>query len=249
MARVRKSTLSFDAITLEGSLLSSAKFAAIAERKAEEQTDADYSIPKGLTLRDETARYFRIGQAIFRDLHASTTPARHKTIEFTEQLLRVVFGFSDIRAVKTPKFRDDRLFPVTLEALGGRVPVVVVPPSDGLDHASNSLSQDRRRSAASALQDWLNADEAALWGLCTNGESLRILRDNESLTRPAYLEADLRQIFEAEDYAGFSALWLVLHVSRFGRSGALSPDCPLERWRRSRPTCTWYRISDESRQH
>jgi hypothetical protein len=233
MARVRKSTLSFEAITLEGSLLSSAKFAAIAERKAEDQSDADYGIPKGLTLRDETARYFRIGQALFRDLHASSTPARHKTIEFTEQLLRVVFGFSDIQLVKTAKFRDDRLFPVTLEALGGRVPVVVVPPSDGIDHASNSLSQDRRRSAASALQDWLNADEAAVWGLCTNGESLRLLRDNESLTRPAYLEADLRQIFEAEDYAGFSALWLVLHVSRFGRPGALPADCPLERWRES----------------
>lgn len=233
MARVRKSTLSFDAITLEGSLLSSAKFVAVAERKAEEQTDVDYGIPKGLTLRDETARYFRIGQALFHDLHASSTPARHKTIEFTEQLLRVVFGFSDIHLVHAPKFRDDRLFPVTLEALGGRVPVVVVPPSDGLDHASNSLSQDRRRSAASALQDWLNADEAAVWGLCTNGESLRLLRDNESLTRPAYLEADLRQIFEAEDYAGFSALWLVLHVSRFGRLGALPADCPLERWRES----------------
>ncbi len=233
MARVRKSTLSFDAITLEGSLLSSAKFAAVAERKAEEQSDADYGIPKGLTLRDETARYFRIGQALFRDLHASSTPARHKTVEFTERLLRGVFGFSDIQAVKTPKFRDDRHFPVTLEAVGGRVPVVVVPPSDGLDHASNSLSQDRRRSAASALQDWLNADEAAVWGLCSNGESLRLLRDNESLTRPAYLEADLRQIFEAEDYAGFSALWLVLHVSRFGRLGALPADCPLERWRES----------------
>jgi hypothetical protein len=233
MARVRKSTLSFDAITLEGSLLSSAKFAAIAERKAEEQSDADYNIPKGLTLRDETARYFRIGQALFRDLHASSAPSRHKTIEFTEQLLRGVFGFADIQPVHTPQLRDERKFPLTLEAVGGRVPVVVVPPSDDLDHASPSLSHDRRRSAASALQDWLNADDNAVWGLCTNGESLRLLRDNESLTRPAYLEADLRQIFEAEDYAGFSALWLVLHVSRFGRLGTLPTDCPLERWRES----------------
>jgi hypothetical protein len=233
MARVRKSTLSFDAITLEGSLLSSAKFAAIAERKAEEQTDADYNIPKGLTLRDETARYFRIGQALFKELHAASTPSRHKTTEFTEQLLRVVFGFTDIQPVPSPKFQDERHFPLTLEALGGRVPVVVVPPEDNLDHASNYISQDRRRSAASALQDWLNADDNAFWGLCTNGESLRLLRDNESLTRPAYLQADLRQIFEAEDYAGFSALWLVLHASRFGHPGTLPTDCPLERWRES----------------
>jgi hypothetical protein len=202
MARVRKSTLSFDAITLEGSLLSSAKFAAIAERKAEEQTDADYNIPKGLTLRDETARYFRIGQALFRELHAASTPSRHKTVEFTEQLLKEVFRFTDIQPIHAPKLRDERQFPLTMEALGGRVPVIVVPPADDLDQASVLLSQDRRRSAASALQDWLNVDDNALWGLCTNGESLRLQRDNESLTRPVYLEANLHQIFEAEDYAG-----------------------------------------------
>lgn len=236
MARVRKSNLSFDAITLEGSLLTSAKFAAVAERKnrkPDEQEDTDYGIPKGLTLRDETARYFRMGQALFRELHASSAPSRHKTIEFTEQLLRTVLGFSDVQVVHGPKVLDGRNFFVTLEAHAGRVPVIVVPPSDDLDHASNSLSHDRRRSAASALQDWLNADENSLWGFCTNGESLRLLRDNESLTRPAYLEADLRQIFEADDYAGFSALWLVLHASRFGRARALPADCPLERWRES----------------
>ena len=50
----------------------------------------------------------------------------------------------------------------------------------------------------SALQDWLNAGDEALWGFCCNGERLRLMRDNASLTRPAYIEADLRQIFEAE---------------------------------------------------
>ncbi len=151
MARVRKSTLSFDAITLEGPLLSSAKFAAIAERKAEEQSDADYNIPKGLTLRDETARYSRIGQALFRELHAPGTPSRHKTIEFKEQLLRGVFGFADIQPVHAPQLRDERQFPLTLEALGGRIPVVVVPPADDLDDASVSLSRDRRRSRRVSL--------------------------------------------------------------------------------------------------
>jgi hypothetical protein len=61
----------------------------------------------------------------------------------------------------------------------------------------------RRRSAATAIQDWLNAQEGALWGFCCNGERLRLLRDNASLTRPAYIEADLRQIFEAESFADF----------------------------------------------
>lgn len=231
MARVRKSALAFDAITLEGSLISPAKLAEVADRRTSEQTEADYHIPKGLTLRDETARYFRIAQALFRDLFTSPNPSHSSTIRFTHELLRDVFGFTDTEFVVGQKIKDGRDYIVHLEALQERVPVVVVPPSDDLDHASSHLSHDRRRSAAISLQDWLNADENSLWGLCCNGERLRLLRDNQSLTRPAYIEANLRQLFEAEDFAGFAALWLMLHSSRFGRPGTPASDCALERWR------------------
>jgi hypothetical protein len=232
MARVRKSELSFDALTLEGSLISPAKLAEVGDRKAGEQSDADYHIPKGLTLRDETARYFRIGQALFRELFAGSHPSQQATIRFTQELLRDVFGFTDV-AVAGPKIHGDRTYIVSLEALSGRVPVVVVPPSDDLDHASPHLSHDRRRSAATSLQDWLNAEESTLWGICSNGEHLRLLRDNQSLTRPAYIEANLRQIFESEDFAGFAILWLIVHASRFGRASSPATDCALERWRES----------------
>lgn len=232
MARVRKSELSFDALTLEGSLISPAKLAGVGDRKAGEQSDADYHIPKGLTLRDETARYFRIGQALFRELFASSHPSQQATIRFTQELLRDVFGFTDV-SVAGPKIHGDRTYIISLDALSGRVPVVVVPPSDDLDHASTHLSHDRRRSAATSLQDWLNAEESALWGICCNGEHLRLLRDNQSLTRPAFIEANLRQIFESEDFAGFAILWLIVHASRFGRAGSPATDCALERWRES----------------
>ena len=97
---------------------------------------------------------------------------------------------------------------------------------------SGLLAQDgRRRSAASAIQDWLNASGHAAWGMCCNGVMLRLVRDNASLTRPAYIEADLRRIFEDEDFADFAALWLLVHASRFGAAGAPASDCALERWR------------------
>ena len=231
MARVRKSDFAFDAISLEGSLISPAKLAAVAERKATDQTDAGYHIPKGLTLRDETARYFRIGQALFRELFAGAHPSQQAAIRFTQELLRDVFGFTDIEPVTAPRVHGERNYILTLEALKGRVPVVVVSPADDLDHASANLSHDRRRSAASSLQEWLNAEDNALWGFCCNGERLRLLRDNQSLTRPAFLEANLRQIFENEDFAGFAALWLIVHASRFGQPGSPVTDCALERWR------------------
>ena len=220
-----------NAITVEGALIAPAMLARVAAQQADSQTNADYRIPKGLTLRDEIARNFRIGQALFAELNASPAPSTVKTIDFVEVLFRDVFGFADMAHVGT-RTVDDRLFAVTLEGLRGRVPIVVVPPSDPLDRASDHLETDgRRRSAASAVQEWLNAREDALWGFCCNGDRLRLLRDNASLTRPAYIEADLRQIFEAEAFADFTLLWLLIHASRFGLPDSTAADCALERWR------------------
>jgi hypothetical protein len=227
----RSTALAFDALTVEGALIAPAMLARIAAHQAGGQGEADYAIPKGLTLRDEIARYFRIGQALFRELTASPTPSHAATVGFVEKLLTMVLGFTDLKRVGQHTI-GERTFSLTLEALGGRVPIVVVSPTDDLDRASDHLATDgRRRSAASALQDWLNAQDGALWGLASNGLNLRLTRDNASLTRPAYVEADLRRVFEGEDFADFTALWLILHASRFGTAGAPPSDCPLERWR------------------
>jgi N-6 DNA Methylase len=55
--------------------------------------------------------------------------------------------------------------------------------------------------------------------------------DNISLTRPAWIEADLAKIFTDGLFSDFTALWLMIHQSRFGAQGAPVTDCPLERWR------------------
>src|ERR1700747_2774758 len=214
MARVRTSrasALAFDAITLEGALISPAMLARVAKHNASQQSEADYGIPKGLTLRDEIARYFRIGQALYAELTASKTPSVTATMSLIEKLFGDAFGFADLRRVGGRSL-GDRQFAVTLEGLGGRVPVVVVPPGDELDRPSTHLAGDgRRRSAASAILDWLNASGDTTWGLCSNGSVLRLVRDNASLTRPAFIEANLRRIFEDEGFADFTALWLLIH--------------------------------------
>ena len=69
--------------------------AKIAAFQADGQTEASYRIPKGLTLRDEIARYFRIGQALFEDFAKIDAPSTTKTRAFVERLLRGVFGFED----------------------------------------------------------------------------------------------------------------------------------------------------------
>ena len=218
-------------ITLEGNLIAPAMLAKVERLEADGQGEQDYAVKPGLTIRDEIPRAFRIGQALYEQFSGSDITTAGATLRFVAQMLTDVFGFSDL--LKGGKrSRQGREYLVHLEAGDGRIPVIVVPPRDTIDRASETLAFDeRKRSASTALQDWLNAEDDALWGLATNGEVIRLMRDNASLTRPAFVEADLKQIFETEDYSSFSALWLLLHRTRFGDKPAPVTDCALERWR------------------
>lgn len=223
MARRPVSDLAaWSAVTLEGTLLAPAMIAKIDHMEADGQSAADYGLRRGLSLRDEIATAFRVGQRHWDDFRRLASPGPAAATRFAEAFLRETFGFEDLAPGSHP---------VALTTGGGRVPVVVVPPGDELDRAADCLSADRRRSAALALQDRLNASEDALWGLALNGRTLRLMRDNASLTRPAYVEADLDALFEAEDIASFGLLWLLIHRSRFGQTGTPPADCALERWR------------------
>lgn len=209
-------------LSLEGNLIAPAMVAQIAEPKDDVDTRAGYGIRKGLTIREEMSTAFRVGQSHFDAFVKLESPSVEATRRFVREFLKETFGFEDLVPADGA---------VSFLA-GGRVPIVVVPPADEkLDRRSASLSTDRSRSPAFALQDYLNDNDDALWGLVTNGVLIRLMRDNASLTRPAYIEADLAQIFANEDAASFSILWLMIHRSRFGQAGAPATDCALEHWR------------------
>ena len=62
---------------------------------------------------------------------------------------------------------------------------------------------------------------------------LRILRDNQTLSRQSYLEFDLEAMFAGEVYSDLVLLWLVVHASRFvPREGERPETCWLELWTR-----------------
>ncbi|WP_423206829.1 restriction endonuclease [Paracoccus yeei] len=209
-------------LSLEGNLIAPAMVASVDRREASEQTEADYHIRKGLTIREEISTAFRVGQSHFDTFARIPNPSADATRRFIKAFLQETFGFDDLVPA------DGALAFIA----GGRAPIVVVPPSDEkLDRRSASLSTDRTRSPAFALQDHLNEHDETLWGLVTNGTLIRLMRDNASLTRPAYIEADLSQIFTNEDAASFAVLWLLIHRTRFGVEGAPAADCALERWR------------------
>ncbi len=212
---------SWPSLTLEGNIIAPAMVAKVDQRGASEQAEEDYGVRKGLSIREEISLAFRVGQSHFDDFQKSETPSTEATRRFVQGLLKEAFGFDDMAAALAP----------VSQIAGGRAPVVIVPPEEELDKRSPTLSVERSLSPAFALQDYLNQHEDALWGLVTNGKSLRLMRDNASLTRPAYVEANLEQIFSNEDIASFAVLWLLIHRSRFGKAETPATDCALERWR------------------
>ncbi|HSK46628.1 MAG TPA: N-6 DNA methylase [Coriobacteriia bacterium] len=238
--RRRDAKLAFEALTIEGGLLSPDWLARVAALDAGGQGEADYRIPKGLQLRDEIGRYWRIAQAYWSDFAAgrssATKPEAAQALSerFILSLLRESFGFASLAATE-PLVIAERSYPIGFTALGGRVPVVIAPANEagnGLDTLAPAFGDGgRRRSAFGLAQEYLNAAEGATWGLATDGLALRILRDNASLTRPAWIEADLARIFTEERYADFAALWLLAHETRFGRADQPSTECVLETWR------------------
>ena len=87
-----------------------------------------------------------------------------------------------------------------------------------------------RMSPHGMMQEFLNRTDEHLWAFLSNGLRLRILRDNSSLTRNAYLEFDLEAMMEGEVYADFALLWLLCHQSRV--EAEKPEECWLEKWSR-----------------
>ena len=231
----RDPALAFDAIHIEGGLLPAEWLANIAALKAAHQSPADYGIPKGLNLRDEVGRYWRIAQAHWSEFANARDQAEDPhalASRFVQALIGEVFGAGDLQAHAAPVEISERQYPVTASARAGRLPLVIAAAGQRLDERDRRYGDSgRQRHAFGLLQDYLNASNAALWGIASNGSVLRLARDNASLTRPAWIEADLERIFREERYADFSLLWLLVHASRFGTAEALVAQCPLEAWR------------------
>lgn len=253
MARKTTQQLAYTALRIEGGLIPAeelTRLTTLAAPEATEQTEGHYDIPKGLKLRDEIARYFKIAQNLWQDFAQQRQRQDANPHSITVQtlllpLLRQVLGYTDLTAQSSvpASGNSHHTYNIGHAALGGRLPVVLAGFDQPLDLAAERFGdtnpetgRTRRRSPYMLAQEALNASDQSLWAVTSNGLKLRILRDNPSLTRPAYVEVDLEAIFAEELYADFTAFWLLAHASRFGKAQpdgthTEPTDCPWERWR------------------
>jgi hypothetical protein len=235
--RAASAETAFTAIRIEGGLFPAEFLQRIAALAAPGQAAEDYGLPPGRTLRDEIGRYWTIAEALWKDYRQNRAridvPAARTGIErWLVRLLRDVFGYADIAAATSRAMGGDRSFPISHSIHGGAVPLLLTVGDNELDRSHPVFGEEgRRRAPHATMQEYLNIDTAKLWGVTANGLRLRLLRDNPSLTRPAFVEADLERIFEEGLYSDFATLWLLAHASRVAPGKGGMADCWLERWR------------------
>src|SRR5699024_1646844 len=170
MSRVASQTTlsSFDALAIEGGLLPGEWLGKIAQLQAPHQSATDYAIPKGLKLRDELGRYWHMARAHWQDFDRARTETDEPAVvtsRFITCLLRYVFVFPDLQPPIHPAVIDERQYPLTAQALDGLVPLVIAGHDQLLDERAVAFGDEgRQRSAFGLLQDYLNAEEAILWG-------------------------------------------------------------------------------------
>jgi hypothetical protein len=84
-----------------------------------------------------------------------------------------------------------------------------------------------RLSAHALMQEYLNCTEH-LWGIVTNGLQWRLLRDCSLMTRLTYVEFDLEQILNNENYAEFGLFYRLFHRTRLPEGMDDADKCLLE---------------------
>jgi hypothetical protein len=231
MARTT-ATVSFQAIELKGSLLPGSLLEQVARLQAPLQKEADYGLGKGERLRERIdAAWVRLKEIWeeYKDLReraAQGVTGLHTSV----RILREVLGWPDLQPCSGWQHGDAH-FPITHRAFEGAVPLILRGiAADQLDKGSSQFGQEgRRRSPHSCLQECLNADDNANWGLLLTGDRLRLQHDNPSLVKPAYLAVDLELLVEGELFDEFAVLWLLLHASRFRHPQTGS--CVLDAWK------------------
>lgn len=223
----------FSAIRTEGGLLSPELLARAVDPTSGLAGAAppDYHLLAGERLGDTITRSWnRLVDAwrSFTDaLSALPDSDATATSPTRERWLLVVFdelGYGRLQSTRALEV-DGAQFPVS--HLWNDVPIHLVGAKVLLDRRTPGVRGAAGAGPHSLVQDLLNRSDDYLWGFVSNGLRLRILRDNRSLTRQAFVEFDLESMMADEIFDNFVVLWLTCHQSRVEGEPAV---CWLEQW-------------------
>ena len=225
--------MNYPSIRVEGAILSPDIFDQIEELPG--QKPSDFGLDAGAKVKDEIARcwadaqdYWRIFQRkleTVREGNNATTETRNLWIVPLLGLLRY-----DIEYQAKGTEINGRIYAISHRATNSaNTPVQIIGSRDPASLDKKPANAARRMSAHALVQEFLNLHDQ-LYGLVTDGQVLRLLRDSSRLVKQSYLEFDLDRIFTDGLFADFAILYRMLHATRLPLTNDKAAESLIERY-------------------
>ena len=192
---------------------------------------SSYHVPQNERLGeriDSAWSRMRVLWEAFRQDSADLGQSEHQIGATRNQWLLPLFetlGFGRLQPSTAVEI-EGKSFPIS--HFWERVPIHLVGAGMSIDRRTPGAPGGAKAAPHSLVQEFLNRSDDHLWAIVSNGLLLRILRDNDALSRQAFVEFDLAAILEGELYSDFRLLWLICHESRL--EGEVPEECWLEKW-------------------
>ncbi|MGL5062913.1 MAG: N-6 DNA methylase, partial [Microcoleus sp.] len=225
-------SLTLSGISIEGNLIAPDLTAEFVSGNIKGQNAADFGLPKTQKLEDEIAVAWGDIKAFwlaFQRRLSRLEPqdaATSLTREYWAIPLLELLGYQPIYQAKA-EVVEGQTYAIShrvetgenkppIQIIGCRVKLEEKPPA-GMP----------RLSAHALMQEYLNRTEH-LWGIVTNGLQWRLLRDSSLMTRLTYVEFDLEQIINGDNFAEFGLFYRLFHRSRLPLGMDDADKCLLE---------------------
>jgi hypothetical protein len=225
---------SFPSIRIEGGLLGPELLDQVIAADVPGQKPADFGLEPRRNLTDEIAAVFADSRALWGVFKSRLTRLPEKDLATTvtrDQWALPFLALLGYQARYNSKaFEvDGQTFAVSHRAgeAEDTPPIHIVGAGQELGRVPPSGRP--RMAPHSLVQEYLNRTEH-VWGIVTNGLTLRLLRDSTLVRRQAYIEFDLQAIFEEQRFQDFAALYRLIHRTRLPRGMADANECLLEKY-------------------
>ena len=219
-------------VQIEGNLLAADMTAELLAGNFKGQAPEDFGFTKTDKLADEIAiawgdakAYWAAFQRQLDRLDADDTATSVTRELWVVPLLRSL-GYNPVYTAKA-EVVEGQTYAISHRAELGenKPPIHIIGCRIKVDHRPPSGTP--RLSAHALVQEYLNKTEH-LWAIATNGFRWRLLRDSSLMTRLTYVEFDLEQILNGENFAEFGLFYRLFHRSRLPEGMDDADKCLLE---------------------
>jgi hypothetical protein len=224
----------FPSVRIEGGLLGPDVLDQLLAAELPGQRPADFGLPAKRSLTDEIASAFVDARAVwgvFQHRLERLRPDDVATSVTRDSWVVPFLGLLGYELRYNPSAYDVDGLSFAISHRAGEPaeapPVHIVGARQELGRVPESGRP--RLAPHSLLQDFLNRTEN-LWGIVTNGLTLRLLRDCTFVRRQAYVEFDLPGILDEQRFEDFVALYRLLHRTRLPKSAEYANECLLEKY-------------------